>query len=105
MKARSRGAYFLWALEGFQRHVANSFRFTESDRIRKPGSGQRTNNNIFDFLDSDGYIRRKADASISSETYAIYRLWCGKTPSPSKNPQLQATLMVANAEIQLGALP
>ena len=32
---------------------------------------------MFDFLESEGYIRLKADASISSkDCYDIYRMWC-----------------------------
>lgn len=32
---------------------------------------------VFDFMESDGYIRLKADCSISSkELYEIYRMWC-----------------------------
>ena len=83
MKAEAEGI-FLWALEGLQRLVANNFKFTESDRIRANREAvKRDNNNIFDFLDSDGYIRRKADASISSRTFTL-SIACGarKTPSP-----------------------
>ena len=36
MKAEAEGV-FLWAFEGLQRLVANSFKFTESDRIRETG--------------------------------------------------------------------
>ena len=63
MKAEAEGI-FLWAFEGLQRLVANNFKFTESDRIRENREAvKRDNNNIFDFMDSEGYIRRKADAS------------------------------------------
>ena len=77
MKAEAEGI-FLWAFEGLQRLVANNFKFTESDRIRKNREAvKRDNNNIFDFMESEGYIRRKADASISSKDfYEIYRMWC-----------------------------
>ena len=67
MKAEAEGI-FLWAFEGLQRLVANNFKFTESDRIRENREAvKRDNNNIFDFMESEGYIRRKADASISSK--------------------------------------
>ena len=77
MKAESEGI-FLWTFEGLQRLVANNFKFTESDRIRENREAvKRDNNNIFDFMDSEGYIQRKADASISSKDfYEIYKLWC-----------------------------
>ena len=77
MKAEAEGI-FLWAFEGLQRLVANNFKFSESDRIRENREAvKRDNNNIFDFMESEGYIRCKADASISSKDfYEIYRMWC-----------------------------
>lgn len=89
LKAEIEGI-FLWAFEGLQRLAANRFKFTESDRIRKNREAvKRDNNNIFDFMDSEGYIRRKADASISSkDLYAIYRMWCEEnnlTPLKSRS--------------------
>lgn len=77
MKAEAEGI-FLWAFEGLQRLVRNNFKFTESQRTRENREAvKRDNNNVYDFLESDGYIRLKADMSISSkELYAIYRMWC-----------------------------
>ena len=77
MKAEVEGI-FLWAFEGLQRLVDNNFKFTESQRTRENREAvKRDNNNVYDFLESDGYIRLKADMSISSkELYAIYRMWC-----------------------------
>ena len=38
---------------------------------------KRDNNNVFDFLESEGYIRLKADACTSSkELYEVYKMWC-----------------------------
>ena len=77
MKAEVEGI-FLWAFEGLQRLVGNNFKFTESQRTKENREAvKRDNNNVYDFLESDGYIRLKADMSISSkELYAIYRMWC-----------------------------
>lgn len=77
MKAEVEGI-FLWAFEGLQRLVANNFKFTESERTRENREAvKRDNNNVFDFLESEGYIRLKADSSISSkELYEIYGMWC-----------------------------
>ncbi len=81
MKSEAEGI-FLWAFEGLQRLVANNFKFTESDRIRANREAvKRDNNNIFDFMDSEGYIRRKADASISSKEMAALAKF-PKTASP-----------------------
>ena len=89
MKAEAEGI-FLWAFEGLQRLVRNNFKFTESQRTKENRETvKRDNNNVYDFLESDGYIRLKADMSISSkELYAIYRMWCDEnnlTPLKSRS--------------------
>ena len=68
----------LWAFEGLQRLVKNGFQFTESERAKcNRELVKRDNNNVFDFLESEGYIRLKADACTSSkELYEIYKMWC-----------------------------
>ena len=98
MKAEAEGI-FLWAFEGLKRLVSNNFKFTESDRIRENREAvKRDNNNIFDFMESEGYIRIKADASISSKDfYAIYRMWCEENSlAPLKSCSF-SDAMVANA--------
>ena len=77
MKAEAEGI-FLWAFEGLQRLVANNFKFTESQRTQDNREAvKRDNNNVFDFLESEGYIRLKADCTISSkDLYEIYQMWC-----------------------------
>ena len=67
----------LWAFEGLQRLVKNGFQFTESDRAKRNRELVKRDNNVFDFLESEGYIRLKADACTSSkELYEIYKMWC-----------------------------
>ena len=77
MAAEAEGI-LLWAFEGLQRLVKNSFQFTESDRAKRNRElVKRDNNNVFDFLESEGYIRLKADACTSSkELYEVYKMWC-----------------------------
>ena len=61
LKAEAEGI-FLWAFAGLQRLAANNFQFTESDRIKENREAvKRDSNNIFSFLESDGYIRLKAE--------------------------------------------
>ncbi len=98
MKAESEGI-FLWTFEGLQRLVANNFKFTESDRIRENREAvKRDNNNIFDFMDSEGYIQRKADASISSKDfYEIYRMWCEENSLAPLKARSFSDAMIANA--------
>ena len=99
MKAEAEGI-FLWAFEGLQRLVVNNFKFTESDRIRENREAvKRDNNNIFDFMESEGYIRLKADASISSKDfYAIYRLWCEENSLAPLKSRSFSDAIIANAK-------
>ena len=97
MKAEAEGI-FLWAFEGLQRLVVNNFKFTESQRTRDNREAvKRDNNNVFDFLESEGYIRLKADASISSkELYEIYRMWCEENSLPPLKSRSFSDSVVAN---------
>ena len=88
---------FLWAFAGLQRLALNNFRFAESERARENQEAvKRDNNNIFSFLESDGYIQLKADASISSkDLYSIYRMWCDENGlSPLKARSFSDALVV-----------
>lgn len=99
MKEEAEGI-FLWAFEGLQRLVANHFKFTESERIKaNRESVKRDNNNIFDFMDSQGYIRLKVDASISSKDfYKIYQMWCEENSLTPLKSRSFSDAMVANAK-------
>ena len=98
MKAEAEGI-FLWAFAGLQRLAANNFRFTESDRVAENRENvKRENNNVEEFLQSEGYILRKADCSISSkELYEIYRMWCEENSFPSLKGRSFGDCMVALA--------
>ena len=98
LKAEAEGI-FLWAFAGLRRLVANNFKFTESDRIKENREAvKRDNNNIFSFLESDGYIRLKADASISSkDLYSIYRMWCDENNLAPLKSRSFSDAVVANA--------
>lgn len=99
MKAEAEGI-FLWAFEGLRRLDGNNFKFTESNRIRENREAvKRDNNNIFDFMESEGYIRRKADASISSKDfYEIYRMWCEENSVAPLKARSFSDAMIANAD-------
>ena len=88
MKAEIEGI-FLWAFAGLQRLVANNYKFTESQRTRETREAvKRDNNNVFDFLESEGYIRLKADASISSkELYEAYQIYCAENNLTTMKPR------------------
>lgn len=87
----------LWAFEGLQRLAANNFKFTESQRTKDNREAvKRDNNNIFDFLDSDGYIRRKADLSASSkELYEAYQIYCAENNLPALKPRSFSEALIA----------
>ena len=69
---------FLWALDGLHRLIENDYRFTISDAAKENMTAAVSEgNNIVEFLNSEGYIRFKADFEASSrELYSVYRLWC-----------------------------
>ena len=69
---------FLWCLDGLKRLMDNNFRFTESGQTKSNREDARLEaDNVLLFLQSDGYIRLKADSAITSaELYAIYTMWC-----------------------------
>ena len=97
MKAEIEGI-FLWAFAGLQRLVANNFKFTESRRTRENReSVKRDNNNVFDFLESEGYIRLKADATISSkELYEVYQIFCAENGLTALKPRSFSDAVIAS---------
>ena len=96
MKAEAEGI-LLWAFEGLQRLAANNFKFTESDRTRENREAvKRDNNNVYDFLDSDGYVRLKADLSASSkELYEAYQIYCTENNLPALKPRSFSEALIA----------
>ena len=103
MKAEAEGI-FLWAFEGLQRLVANNFKFTESQRTRDNREAvKRDNNNVFDFLESEGYIRLKADCTISSkDLYEIYRMWCEENNlTPLKRSRFSDSVIASKSKSNL----
>lgn len=69
---------FLWCLAGLRRLIANNYRFTESCRTKdNREEARRDADNVLLFLRSTGYIRLKADSTITSaDLYSIYVRWC-----------------------------
>ena len=103
MKAEVEGI-FLWAFEGLQRLVANNFKFTESQRTRGNREAvKRDSNNVFDFLESEGYIRLKADCTISSkDLYEIYRMWCEENNlTPLKRRSFSESVIASQTKYNL----
>ena len=96
MKAEVEGI-LLWAFEGLQRLAANNFKFTESDRTRGNREAvKRDNNNVYDFLDSDGYVRLKADLSASSkELYEAYQIYCTENNLSALKPRSFSEALIA----------
>ena len=88
----------LWAFEGLQRLVKNGFQFTESDRAKRNRElVKRDNNNVFDFLESEGYIRLKADACTSSkELYEVYKMWCEENSLNAIKARGFSDVLIAN---------
>ena len=75
---REKEGIFLWAIEGLRRLVENDFHFTISQRAQSNmDNAVNEGNNILEFMESEGYFRFKADATVSSrDLYATYQQWC-----------------------------
>ena len=91
---------FLWMFEGLQRLVSNNFRFTESERARQNRLTIRKEaNNIDLFMESEGYIRRNVDCSISSkELERVYQTWCSENAYPPMKGKTLIEYLAANQE-------
>ena len=91
---------FLWCLDGLKRLMANDYRFTESLRTKENRDEARKEaNNIIEFLNSDGYIRLKADCTVTSEElYGIYTLWCRDNAYKPKAAITFSKTLVKNAD-------
>ena len=90
----------LWAFEGLQRLIRHQFRFTESERVlHNRELIRRDTNNILLFMDSEGYICRGEDLSISSEELRlIYRTWCEENAYVPVKSKIMIEYLVANQE-------
>ena len=75
---REREGIFLWCLEGLHRLIGNNYRFSISGKARENmETVKRSSNNVIEFLQSEGYIRFKADGEASSKAiYEAYTRWC-----------------------------
>ena len=91
---------FLWAFEGLQRLVRNQFRFSESKRAKGNRDVVKQDaNNVILFMDSDGYIERSPNRTISSkEMYRIYTFWCEENAFPALKLRTVSDYLVAHAK-------
>ncbi len=97
MKAEAEGI-FLWMFEGLQRLAANRFQFIESERTRANREYvKRDSNNMIDFMESEGFIRLKADYGASSkEIYETYQMWCEENALTPLKPRSVSDFLVEN---------
>ena len=97
MKDEAEGI-FLWMFEGLRRLADNHFQFTESTRTRENREYvKRDSNNMIDFMESEGFIRLKADSSASSkDIYETYQMWCEENALAPLKPRSVSDFLVAN---------
>ena len=69
---------FLWCLEGLHRLIGNNYQFSISGKARENMEMvKRSSNNVIEFLQSEEYIRFRADSEASSKAiYETYTRWC-----------------------------
>ena len=75
---REKEGIFLWCLEGLHRLIRNNYQFSISGKARENmETVKRSSNNVIEFLQSEGYIRFRADSEASSKAiYEAYTRWC-----------------------------
>ena len=75
---REEEGIFLWCLEGLHRLIGNKYQFSISGKARENmETVKRSSNNVIEFLQSEGYIRFRADSEASSKAiYEAYTRWC-----------------------------
>ena len=75
---REKEGIFLWCLEGLHRLIGNNYQFSISGKARENmETVKRSSNNVIEFLQSEGYIRFRADGDASSKAiYEAYTRWC-----------------------------
>jgi len=91
---------FLWALEGLQRLISNDYRFTVSQAAQENMEAAVSDgNNVIEFLQSEGYIRFKADYEVSSkDLYAVYKMWCEDNAVGSLSAKSFCSYLKQNAD-------
>lgn len=96
----------LWCLDGLQRLLSNHYRFTVSNRAAQNMDALRkSNDNILEFLDSDGYIAFSPEQCASSKLiYEAYVLWCEDNAEKSYSAHRLFTEISQNAS-RLGITP
>lgn len=84
----------------YRRQLVLTTKEKPAERLDDPDLAEkRDNNNIFNFMDSQGYIRLKADASISSKDfYKIYQMWCEENSLTPLKSRSFSDAMVTNAK-------
>ena len=75
---REKEGIFLWCLEGLHRLIRNNYQFSISGKAKENmETVKRSSNNVIEFLQSEGYIRFRADSEASSKAiYEAYTRWC-----------------------------
>ena len=75
---REKEGIFLWCLDGLHRLIGNNYQFTVSSKAKENmETVKRSSNNVIEFLQSEGYIRFRADSEASSKAiYEAYTRWC-----------------------------
>lgn len=93
-------AIALWCLEGLERLVENGFHFTISERSKQNmEESKKSDDNIIDFFDSNGYIHFQKDVEISTkELYEIYLTWCEDNLEKPRVINSFSKYMKSNAE-------
>ena len=98
---REKEGIFLWCLEGLHRLIGNNYQFSISGKARENmETVKRSSNNVIEFLQSEGYIRFKADSEASSKAlYEAYQRWCEDNAQKSMSANRLSSELAQNERL------
>lgn len=91
---------FLWCLSGLRRLRKNNYHFTISENARENlKQSMKDNNNILDFMKSEGYFEHDAQCSITSRQLCrVYRRWCDDNAEHARSDRMLITFLRENQD-------
>ena len=98
---REKEGIFLWCLEGLRRLIGNNYQFSISGKARENmETVKRSSNNVIEFLQSEGYIRFRADSEASSKAiYEAYTRWCDDNAQKPMSANRVSSELVQNERL------
>ncbi len=91
-------------LEKLHRLIGNNYQFSISGKAKENmETVKRSSNNVIEFLQSEGYIRFRADSEASSKAlYEAYQRWCEDNAQKSMSANRLSSELAQNERLTRG---